>query len=79
MTGGITPKSQSINAFVVKVFKVLLPEYYDNYMLNADENEAVHNTPPSQKIMEIWVVKAWNDVPEELIQKVMESMWIQNS
>ena len=38
-------------------------------MLNADENEAGHHIPPSGKLMEIWVVKAWNDVPEELIQK----------
>ena len=69
MAGGVTPKSQSINAFVVKVFKGLITEYYDNYMINADENEAGHHIPPSKQLMVIWVVKAWNDVPKELIKK----------
>ena len=38
-------------------------------MLNAYENEAGHTIPPSRQLMEIWVLKAWNDIPEELIQK----------
>ena len=69
MAGGITPKSQPIDAFVAKVFKGLLREYYDNYMLNADENEAGNPIPPSRQLMAICVVEAWNDVPEEIIQK----------
>ena len=66
---GLLQKSQPIDAFVVKVFKGLLCEYYDNYMLNADENQAGRTISPSWKLMEIWYLKAWNDVPEELIQK----------
>ena len=53
MDGGITQKSQPIDAFVAKVFKCLLREYYDNYMLNADENESGHTIPPSRQLMEI--------------------------
>ena len=46
MAGGITTKSQPIDLFVAKVFKYLLHEYYDNYMFNADENEAGRPIPP---------------------------------
>ena len=69
MAGGITLKSQPIDAFVAKVFKGLICEYYGNYMLDADKNEAGCPIPPSRKLMAIWVVKAWNDVPEKIIQK----------
>ena len=37
-------------------------------MLKSDENEAGHTIPPSRQLMVIWVVKAWNDVSEEIIQ-----------
>ena len=67
MARGVTPKSQPIDAFVAKVFKGIFREYYDNYMINADENQAGHPIPPSRQLMEIWVAKAWNDVPEELV------------
>ena len=38
IAGGITPKSQPMDGFI--------HEYYDNYMLNSDENEAGHTIPP---------------------------------
>ncbi|GFH50734.1 hypothetical protein CTEN210_07210 [Chaetoceros tenuissimus] len=69
MAGGITPKRQPVDVYVGKVFKGLFRKRYDNYMLHAPEDEKGHPRPPSGQQVATWVVEAWEEIPEELLQK----------
>ena len=69
MSGGITPKAQSIDAFIGKVFKGHYRDYYDMYMLSAPLNNKQHPIAPSRQLCAEWVVQAWKKTPERLVQK----------
>ena len=72
MSGGITPKAQSLDAFLGKVFKGLYKYHYDYYMISVPSNDRVQPIAPTRQICAKWVVKAWNKVSEELVRKSWE-------
>jgi hypothetical protein len=69
MAGGITPKAQSYDAIVDKVFKGYYREFYDLNMLDAPLNSKGYPISPSHQLCAKWCAQAWNKVPEELILK----------
>ena len=73
MAGGITPKSQPIDAFIGKVLKGYYREFYDEYVLTAPINEKTGQIiSPTRQLSAQWVVKAWEKIPEEMIRKVWD-------
>ena len=70
MGGGLTPKSQPLDVLVNKVFKGLFHDQFEEWSLNAPINPVTdHPIAPSRQVLAIWVVNAWDQVPEELIRK----------
>ena len=70
MAGGITPKSQPIDAFIGKLMKGYYKEFYDSYSISAPTNpDTGHPKPPSRQLCAQWVVAAFDKIPEELIRK----------
>lgn len=69
MAGGITPKSQPIDAITGKIFKGFYRDLYEIYMLNAPENARGQPIAPSRQLCAQWSVAAWDQVSEELIRK----------
>ena len=75
MLGGITPKYQPLDNFVVKVFKLYYRYYHDNYMLSVSENDKGHIIMPRLHICDQWVAKAWNKLFENFYQRGLDKFW----
>jgi hypothetical protein len=69
MAGGITPKSQPVDAITGKIFKGYYREEYELYMLKAPLNEKGQPDPPSRQLCAQWCAAAWNKIPEALLCK----------
>ena len=67
MAGGITSIHQKMDKFLGEFFKGNYREYYDDYMLSAPTNEKGDTIAPSYQLCAIWVVKAWDRIPEKLV------------
>eukprot|EP00957_Ditylum_brightwellii_P081790 6222622-Ditylum_brightwellii.AAC.1 len=69
MGHGITPVAQPIDRFIGKIFKGMYREYHDSYMLSAPENDKGQPMPSSRQLCAQWVVKVWEAISEESIEK----------
>ena len=75
LSGGITPISQPIDAFIGKVFQGGYRNKYILYMLTAPMNEKTgHPLPPTRQLCAQWVVSAWEAIPDKLIRKAWTTL-----
>ena len=73
MGGGITPKAQSLDVLINKVFKGLFRDLFEEWSLNAPTNPKTgHPLDPSRQMLAQWIVKTWAKFPKELVRKSWE-------
>ena len=73
MDGGITPNSQPLDVFIIKVFKGFFRDLFGELSLNAPTNPKTgHPMAPSRQLLAQWIVKAWAKVPKEPVRKLCE-------
>ena len=73
MDVGITPKAQPLGVLIKKVFEGSFRDLFEERSLNAPTNPKTgHLLAPYHQILDQWIVKAWDKVPKELVQKSWE-------
>ena len=73
MDGGVTPKAQTLDILINKVFKGFFRDLFEEWSLNVPTNpKTSHTLAPYHQLLAQWIVKAWAKVPKELVRKLWE-------